>query len=163
MCNCNIVKFSTCRIYPTGYSTKSSTQNELSNGLTSSFVVIGIVVAIFFYFLKQEIFKKSQLELVEEQTELELAASSSPLRRDRGIQLNNVQFEDEHEVWLNYVSPSMIRQQQRMMEEMTASRLARSNQVYLEPIHEAHPRLFEDLPPTYEVPPTYEECTLKPD
>lgn len=100
----------------------------------------------------------------EVQPEVELAAGSR-LRQpvDSNIQFNNVQYEYENERWLNYVTPSVIRQQQRMLEQISAPRTLNTYQDYLEPLHVARPRLLEDEPPTYEVPPTYEECTLKPD
>lgn len=152
------MKFSTCEICPTD-PPKSSHHDNHNYGVSTSLFVIGILVVFFFYFLKKELMRKGEV-----QPEVELAAGSR-LRQpvDSNIQFNNVQYEYENERWLNYVTPSVIRQQQRMLEQISAPRTLNTYQDYLEPLHVARPRLLEDEPPTYEVPPTYEECTLKPD
>lgn len=143
--------------FPSDYTSRPSSRDDSNVGFWVLFGMISIL-AIIFHLLKREAAKQESVIEIEMEN-----VASSTLRSDLNIQLNNVHFEDESERWLSYVTPSIIRQQQRLLESTSAPSTSYSHQIYLEPIHLPRTRLQEDLPPVYEVPPTYEQCTLKPD
>lgn len=139
-----------------------TTYSHESYEAPSSLVVIGIVLAVFFYFLKIKVHRGSRLQ---NGTELVVIR---PSRINRNSQLRNLHFENEHEQWLNYVT--VMSHQQRLVARNSLPIIQIDNQEHFEPVIVPPPLVIEDiqpvhddLPPNYEVPPSYEECTTKKD
>lgn len=60
-------------------------------------------------------------------------------------------------------SVTVISHQQQQIERVLTVSASDANQEYLEPVYGQQPPVHDDLPPNYETPPSYEECTTNPD